>query len=72
MPVPKGQAARLAANTAPTGLNIAPARDPEFKGVVERANGFLETSFLPGRLFASPADFNTQLGDWLVSASFTG
>jgi hypothetical protein len=33
---------------------------------VERANGYLETSFLPGRSFASPADFNAQLGDWLV------
>ena len=24
-------------------------RDPEAKGLVERANGYLETSFLPGR-----------------------
>jgi len=31
--------------------------------------GFLETSFLPGRRFASPADFNTQLGDWLPVAN---
>jgi hypothetical protein len=35
------------------------------KGVVERANGYLETSFLPGREFASVDDFNTQLYDWL-------
>jgi transposase len=40
--------------------------DPEAKGLVERANGYLETSFLPGRTFASPADFNAQLGDWLA------
>jgi transposase len=40
--------------------------DPEAKGLVERANGYLETSFLPGRAFASPADFNAQLGDWLA------
>jgi transposase len=40
--------------------------DPEAKGLVERANGYLETSFLPGRNFASPADFNAQLGEWLV------
>jgi transposase len=40
--------------------------DPEAKGLVERANGYLETSFLPGRVFASPADFNAQLGDWLA------
>jgi transposase len=44
-------------------------RDPESKGLVERANGYLETSFLPGRLFASPADFNAQLEDWLVRAN---
>ncbi|UVS79428.1 Transposase [Actinokineospora sp. UTMC 2448] len=37
--------------------------DPESKGLVERANGYLETSFLPGRSFTSPADFNTQLID---------
>jgi transposase len=40
--------------------------DPEAKGLVERANGYLETSFLPGRTFSSPADFNAQLGDGLA------
>ena len=40
--------------------------DPEAKGLVERANGYLETSFLPGRMFTSPADFNAQLGAWTV------
>jgi transposase len=40
--------------------------DPEAKGLVERANGYLETSFLPGRSFSSPADFNVQLTDWLA------
>jgi transposase len=40
--------------------------DPEAKGLVERANGYLETSFLPGRSFTSPADFNAQLHDWLA------
>lgn len=43
--------------------------DPESKGIVERANGYLETSFLPGRTFTSPADFNTQLTDWLPIAN---
>jgi transposase len=43
--------------------------DPESKGVVERANQFLETSFLPGRVFASPEDFNNQLGQWLPKAN---
>jgi transposase len=40
--------------------------DPEAKGIIERAHRYLEGSFLPGRSFASPADFNTQLGDWLA------
>ncbi|MEE6272415.1 IS21 family transposase [Georgenia sp. MJ206] len=44
-------------------------RDPESKGLVERANGYLETSFLPGRTFTGPADFNTQLTQWLVRAN---
>jgi transposase len=44
-------------------------RDPEAKGLVERANGYLETSFLPGRSFTSPTDFNTQLADWLNRAN---
>ena len=43
--------------------------DPEAKGLVERANGFLETSFLPGRTFVSPADFNAQLGDWTATVN---
>ena len=45
------------------------AYDPESKGGVERINGYFETSFLPGRTFASPADFNAQLGDWLPKAN---
>ena len=43
--------------------------DPESKGIVERMNGFMETSFLPGRTFASPADFNQQLAGWLEGAN---
>ncbi len=45
------------------------ARDPESKGVVERRNGFFETSFMPGGSFDSPADFNIQFADWLERAS---
>jgi transposase len=44
-------------------------RDPEAKGLVERANGYLETSFVPGRRFTSPADFNTQLLGWVARAN---
>ncbi len=44
-------------------------RDPEAKGLVERANGYLETSFLPGRGFSGPADFNAQLVEWLARAN---
>src|SRR5215207_6541961 len=40
--------------------------DPEAKGLVERAHDYLERSFLPGRRFTDPADFNAQLQDWLV------
>jgi hypothetical protein len=40
--------------------------DPESKGIVERRNGYFETSFMPGRTFSSPADFNAQFGDWLT------
>ena len=43
---------------------LAPGH-PERKGLVERVNGYLETSFLPGRSFASVDDFNTQLETWL-------
>jgi transposase len=46
-------------------IHICDPGDPEAKGLVERANGYLETSFLPGRVFASSADFNAQLADWL-------
>lgn len=32
-------------------------------------NQHFETSFLPGRDFASPADFNTYLSTWLPKAN---
>jgi transposase len=47
---------------------VLPPREPEHKGIVERNNDYLETSFLPGRVFASPADFNAQLGEWMLLA----
>ncbi|MFD7608582.1 tyrosine-type recombinase/integrase [Streptomyces mirabilis] len=36
---------------------------------MERANGYLETSFPPGRHFSGPDDFNTQLQTWLKVAN---
>src|SRR3954447_5648666 len=53
---------------ATTFVRLRP-RDPQSKGIVERCNGFFETSFMPGRSFSSPADFNTQLTDWLARAN---
>ncbi len=43
--------------------------DPEAKGLVERAHDHLERSFLPGRTFTGPADFNDQLAGWLAVAN---
>jgi hypothetical protein len=42
------------------GDHLAGCR-PEAKGIIERSHDYLERSFLPGRTFASPADFNDQL-----------
>jgi transposase len=67
-----GQRGRLAQGVAGfcgvLGTRLIQARpyDPETKGLVERANGYLRTSFLPGRSFASAADFNAQLTGWLT------
>lgn len=55
--------------TLATKLQQLKAYDPESKGGVERANGYLETSFMPGRTFSSPADFNIQLASWLPKAN---
>ncbi len=70
-----GQRGRLAAGVpgfcGVLGTRLVQARpyDPETKGVVERANGYLGTSFLPGRVFTSPEDFNAQLTDWLTKVA---
>jgi hypothetical protein len=40
--------------------------DPEAKGLIERAHDYLERSFLPGRTFTGPDDFNTQLQAWFA------
>jgi len=70
-----GQRGRLAqgvaafAGTLATRVVQLRPYDPESKGIVERRNGWFETSFLPGRTFTSPADFNTQLAGWLELAN---
>jgi transposase len=51
------------------GVHQCRPRDPEAKGLIERANGYLETSFLPGRTFTGPGDFNDQLTTWLAKAN---
>ena len=50
-------------------LVLLPPKDSESKGVVERRNGWFETSFMPGRTFTSPVDFNEQFSDWLTKAN---
>jgi hypothetical protein len=55
--------------TLATKLVLLAPRDPESKGIVERRNGWFETSFMPGRTFSSPADFNAQFTDWLTRAN---
>ncbi len=39
--------------------------------MVERNNRFFETSFLPGRQFASPDDFTAQFDRWLADHANT-
>jgi len=55
--------------TLATRLVLLPPNDPQSKGLVERRNGWFETSFMPGRSFGSPEDFNAQFSDWLVKAN---
>jgi hypothetical protein len=47
------------------GWHFCDPRDPEAKGLVERAQLYLETSFEPARSFANPLDYQDQLERWL-------
>lgn len=58
-------AAQTFAGTLGCQIRQAPVRDPESKGVVERANQYLKTSFFPGRKFADVHDAQTQLDEWI-------
>jgi transposase len=51
--------------TLATKVLICRPADPEAKGLVERLHDYLERSFLPGRSFTGPADFNAQISAWL-------
>ena len=51
--------------TLATKVLICRPADPEAKGLVERLHDYLERSFLPGRTFTGPADFNAQISTWL-------
>jgi transposase len=55
--------------TLATKVIVCRPADPEAKGLVERLHDYLERSFLPGRTFTSPADFNSQLQGFLVRAN---
>jgi transposase len=55
--------------TLATKVLICRPADPEAKGLVERLHDYLERSFLPGRSFAGPADFNAQIGSWLATVN---
>jgi transposase len=46
------------------GWHFCEPADPEAKGVVERLQGFIETSFEPARTFANHLDFQDQLDRW--------
>jgi transposase len=52
--------------TLATKVLICRPADPEAKGLVERLHDYLERSFLPGRTFTGPADFNAQISTWLA------
>jgi transposase len=55
--------------TLATRVLVCRPKDPEAKGLVERLHDYLERSFLPGRVFASPAQFNTELAGFLDRAN---
>jgi transposase len=46
------------------GWHFCQPADPQAKGLVERLQGFVETSFEPGRVFANELDFQEQLDRW--------
>lgn len=43
--------------------------DPQAKGAVERLQGYAETNFEPGRVFANETDFQDQLDAWFMKVN---
>jgi transposase len=55
-----------------TKVVVLKPAEPEHKGIIERAHDYLERSFLPGRVFSGPGDFDTHLqGGWRLSKART-
>ena len=52
-----------------TKVYVCKPADPEAKGMLERFHDYLERSFLPGREFTGPEDFNTQLAGFVTKAN---
>jgi transposase len=48
------------------GWRFLEPKDPQSKGVVERLQGYAETSFEPGRSFANELHFQEQLDRWFA------
>jgi transposase len=46
------------------GWRFCEPADPQAKGLVERLQGYIETSFEPGRAFVNHHDFQDQLDRW--------
>jgi transposase len=51
------------------GWHFCRPRDPQAKGVVERFQGYAETNFEPGRVFANELDFQDQLEAWATKVN---
>ena len=51
------------------GWHFCEPADPQAKGIVERLQGYMETSFEPGRRFANEIDFTEQLDAWFEKAN---
>ena len=54
--------------TVATKVIFCKPADPEAKSLVKRLHDYLERSFLPGRRFVSPQDFNNQVAGFLARA----